>query len=254
MKPIKNIIKSRPIFKIIIFTVFIYPILGFDISASAILDSMMIVMQPTSSRGKMEQEIISSANVKRIFTFEYFSENKGENVLIRYIEPRKIKNNAFLIKNNGDNIWVYFPRTHRIRKLASHAKKQKAQGSDFSYEDFSGSKNWGTDYDVSREESSERETYLLILSRKENEKGSYGLQIYVDKRNYYPQRIQYLQNGELIKTLTFTNVVNLQGYPTAQIMTMANHVEESQTQMRILDMEYNVQFDEGFFTELNLKK
>ena len=255
VKPIKNIIKSRLILKIIIITAFIHPILGSDLSASVILDSMMMVMQPASSKGNMEQEIISSANVKRIFTFEYFSENKGENVLIRYTEPRKVKNNAFLIKNNGDDIWVYFPRTRRVRKLASHAKKQKAQGSDFSYEDFSGSENWETDYNVSRSESGERETYLLIFTRKENVDVSYERQkIYVDKRNYYPQRIEYFQDNEHVKTLTFSDVVELQGYPTAQTMTMTNHIEESQTQMRILDMEYNVQFDEGFFTERNLKK
>ena len=255
MKLIKNIIKSRPILQFIIFTAFIYPILGSDFSASVILDSMMMVMQPESSRGKMEQEIISSANVKRIFTFEYFSENKGENVLIRYTEPRKVKNNAFLIKNNGDDIWVYFPRTRRVRKLASHAKKQKAQGSDFSYEDFSGSENWETDYYVSREESGERETYLLKFTRKENADVSYDRQnIYVDKRNYYPRRIQYFHDSEHVKTLTFSDVVELQGYPTAQAMTMVNHLEESQTMMRILDMEYNVQFGEEYFTERNLKK
>ena len=62
------------------------------------------------------------------------------------------------------------------------------------------------------------------------------------------------QDNENVKTLTFSDVVELQGYPTAQTMTMTNHIEESQTQMRILDMEYNVQFDGGFFTERNLKK
>ena len=255
MNPTINIFKSRSILKIIILTAFIHPILGSDLSASVILDSMMMAMQPASSRGKMEQEIISSANVKRTFTFEYFSENKGENVLIRYTEPRKVKNNAFLIKNNGDDIWVYFPRTRRVRKLASHAKKQKAQGSDFSYEDFSGSANWKTDYHISRGKSGERETYLLIFTQKENADVSYERQkIYVDKRNYYPRHIEYFQDNEHVKTLTFSDVVELQGYPTAQAMTMVNHIEESQTQMRILNMEYNVQFDEGFFTERNLKK
>ena len=76
----------------------------------------------------------------------------------------------------------------------------------------------------------------------------------MDKRNYYPRRIQYFQDSGHVKTLTFSDVVELQGYPTAQAMTMVNHIEESQTQMRIIDMEYNVQFEKGFFTERNLKK
>ena len=48
--------------------------------------------------------------------------------------------------------------------------------------------------------------------------------------------------------------MEIQQYPTARVMTMENHVEQSQTQIRILAMEYNVQFEEGFFTEQNLKK
>ena len=60
-----------------------YSILANDLSASTILDSMMSAMQSVSSIGKMEQEIISSGNIKRVFTFEHFSDNYGENKLIR---------------------------------------------------------------------------------------------------------------------------------------------------------------------------
>ena len=35
-----------------------------DMSAKSILDSMTMVMQPISSQGKMEQEIITSSNIK----------------------------------------------------------------------------------------------------------------------------------------------------------------------------------------------
>jgi len=55
---------------------------GADLSAKTILDSMTMVMQPISSQGKMEQEIITSSNIKRVFIFSYYSEEKGENVLI----------------------------------------------------------------------------------------------------------------------------------------------------------------------------
>ena len=226
-----------------------------DMSAKSILDSMTLVMQPISSQGQMEQEIITSSDIKRVFTFNYFSEEKGKNVLIRYIEPRKVRHNAFLIKNNGEDIWVYFPRTRRVRKLASHAKKQKAHGSDFSYEDFSGSEEWKTDYRVKQILSSERKNYLLILTPKIDIETSYdSLMIYVDKLNYYPDRMLYYHDGIHLKTLHFQDVQVIQGITTAMSMRMENHVEDSQTTMSILDMKYNVVFDQGFFTERNLKK
>ena len=97
---------------------------------------------------------------------------------------------------------MYFPRTRRVRKLASHAKKQKAQGSDFSYEDFSGSEEWKTDYRVKQTLSSERKNYLLTLTSKIDTETSYdSLKIYVNKLNYYPDRMLYYQNEILLKTL-----------------------------------------------------
>ena len=228
---------------------------GADLSAKTILDSMTMVMQPISSQGKMEQEIITSSNIKRVFIFNYYSEEKGKNVLIRYIEPRKVRHNAFLIKNSGEDIWVYFPRTRRVRKLASHAKKQKAQGSDFSYEDFSGSEEWKTDYRVKQRSSGERENYLLSFTPRIGAETSYdSLKIYVNKLNYYPDRMLYYQDGVHLKTLNFQDVKEIQGIPTAMSMRMENHAEDSQTTMRILEMEYNVVFEQGFFTERNLKK
>ena len=226
-----------------------------DLSADAILDSMTSVMQPKTSQGKMEQEIITSSRIKRVFTFEYFSADKGANILIRYIEPRKVRHNAFLIKNSGDDIWVYFPRTRRVRKLASHAKKQKAQGSDFSYEDFSGSEEWKKDYRVKQEFSGERENYLLVFTPRSGADPGYdSLKIYVNKLTYHPDRILYYQNGDHLKTLNFKDVKEIQGIPTAMIMHMENHLEDSQTTMKILEMKYDVKFDDGFFSERNLKK
>jgi len=247
---------SRTIFDILFFLCFTsIGIFAADLSADAILDSMTSVMQPEVSQGKMEQEIITSSHEKRVFTFEYFSSNKGEDVLIRYQKPKKVKNNAFLIKNNGDDIWIYFPRTRRVRKLASHARKQKAQGSDFSYEDFSGSKEWKKDYYVNHEFSGEDNNYLLVFTpRPEVDTGYDALRIFVNKLSYYPDRIQYFKKGEHFKTLTFKDVIDIQGFPTAKIMHMENHVEDSQTTMKILEMKYDVKFEKGFFTERNLKK
>ena len=76
----------------------------------------------------------------------------------------------------------------------------------------------------------------------------------LNKLNYYPDRILYYQNGDHLKTLNFKDVKEIQGIPTAMSMRMENHVEDSQTTMRILEMKYDVVFDEGFFSERNLKK
>lgn len=243
---------------LILFIITAYTFLLADIpelSAEAILDSMTAIMKTENSSGKMEQEIISSSRRERTFEYNYYSANNGEDVLIRYTLPKKVRHNAFLIKNGGDDIWVYFPRTRRVRKLASHAKNQKVQGSDFSYNDFSGSGDWNLDYKAKRTFSGERENYLLVLSPKSQKENLYEkLQIYVDKLSFYPQRIEYFTKGSHLKTLFLEDIKTISRIPTAMTMRMVNHLENSKTTMIILEMDYNIEFDAGFFTKRNLKK
>ena len=78
--------------------------------------------------------------------------------------------------------------------------------------------------------------------------------IFVNKLSYYPDRIQYFKNGGHSKTLTFKDVKDIQGVPTAMVMHMENHIDDSHTTMKILEMKYDVKFEEDFFTERNLKK
>jgi len=49
------------------------------------------------------------------FYYDSYSKNKGEKNLLRYIEPKRAKGQAILMLNYADDIWMYFPRTKRIR-------------------------------------------------------------------------------------------------------------------------------------------
>ena len=226
-----------------------------ELSAETILDSMTAIMKTENLSGTMEQEIISSSGRERTFEYNYYSANNGEDVLLRYTLPKKVRHNAFLIKNGGDDIWVYFPRTRRVRKLANHAKNQKVQGSDFSYNDFSGSGDWNLDYTAKKVFSGERDNYLLVLFPKNQKEDLYEkLQIYVDKLSFFPHRIEYFAKDSHLKTLFLEDIKTISRIPTAMTMRMVNHLEKSNTTMRILEMDYNIEFEADFFTERNLKK
>jgi hypothetical protein len=108
---------------------------------------------------------------------------------------------------------------------------------------------------VKQRPSGERKNYLLSFTSRISAETSYdSLKIYVNKLNYYPDRMLYYQDGVHLKTLNFQDVQEIQGIPTAMSMRMENHVEDSQTTMRILEMKYDIVFEQEFFTERNLKK
>ncbi|MCF7740790.1 MAG: outer membrane lipoprotein-sorting protein [Candidatus Marinimicrobia bacterium] len=209
----------------------------------------------------MQMTIETTSGNKRTFVFESWSKNDGEKNLVRYLEPRRVKDQATLMLNDANDIWMYFPRTERVRKLATHAKKRKMQGSDFSYEDMGGSGDFDEDYDTKRLEDEEKnghECYKVELNRKPDSDESYSrLLMWVRKDNFYPIFIEYYDEEDptyLQKVLTQSNIEMIDGIPTAKKMVMKNLDDQSQTIMEVLEIEYGVEISDRKFTERGLKE
>ena len=117
------------------------------------------VFTPQTSHSKSRLTIVTTSGDQRTFVFESWSQNKGEKNLVRYLEPSRVKGQAILMLNHADDIWSFFPRTQRVRKLASHAKKQKMQGSDFSYEDMGSGDAFIEDYTAKRLDDTKAEGF-----------------------------------------------------------------------------------------------
>lgn len=226
-----------------------------DISAEALLDSMTAVISPENVKSTVLQVIQTSSGKERTFEYESFSSEKGKNVLLKYTKPKKVKGNAFLMKNNADDLWVYFPRTRRVRKLASHYKNQKVQGSDFSYEDFSGGETWKEDFNIKRLQDDD-ENYVLEFTPKPNVNSSYrSMTAYLQKSDYYPVKIEYFEkSGSHLKTLFLSEIKSVENIPTARVMEMVNHIEGTRTIMETISITYDISFSDDFFTESNMRK
>ena len=157
------------------------------------------VFTPQTSYSKSRLTIVTTSGDQRTFVFESWSQNRGEKNLVRYLEPSRVKDQAFLMLNNADDIWAFFPRTQRVRKLASHAKKQKMQGSDFSYEDMGSGDAFIEDYTPDRLKDEKKEgydCYTVELTRKEGSDLSYSrLIMWVDKENFVPVVIDYYEEN-----------------------------------------------------------
>ena len=107
-----------------------------EMTADDIIQKVNDQFNTETNYAKSKMTIVTTSGQKRTFIQESWSKDRGEKNLMRYLEPRRVKDQAVLMLNHADDIWMFFPRTQRVRKLATHAKKQKMQGSDFSYEDM----------------------------------------------------------------------------------------------------------------------
>ena len=102
-----------------------------DITGEDIIEKVNALINVSTSYSRSKMTITTSSGQKRTFISDSWSKDRGEKNLVRYLEPTRIKGQAILMLNNADDIWMFNPRTQRVRKMATHAKKQKMQGSDF---------------------------------------------------------------------------------------------------------------------------
>ena len=232
-----------------------------ELTGEDIIQKVNELINVESSYGKMKMTIVTSSGSKRTFISESWSKNKGEKNLVRYLEPRRVKGQAILMLNHADDIWMFFPRTQRVRKLASHAKKQKMQGSDFSYEDMGSGDAFINDFSPKKLEDEKIEgydCYKLELIRKPDGDVSYSrLIMWVIKENYYPVIIDYYDEDDPIiheKRLVQSDIRIIDNIPTAMKMVMYNKNDNTQTEMEMLEVKYNITLDDSMFTERSLKK
>lgn len=232
-----------------------------DLTGQDIMDRVDELLTTDTACGKMKMTIETTSGGERTFLYETWSKDQGEKTLIRYLEPSRVQDQAILMLNNANDIWVFFPRTQRVRKLATHAKKQKMQGSDFSYEDMGSGGEFEEDYKAERLEDETRdgyECYKVELTRKPDSDISYSrLLVWVIKENFYPIVIEYYDEKDpnyLQKTLTQSSIEVIDGIPTAKKMVMTNLNDQTQTVMEVVEMEYNLELDDRMFTERSLKR
>jgi outer membrane lipoprotein-sorting protein len=208
------------------------------------------VSMPESSHMLIEQTIETTSGDERTFTIESWSANKGEKSVMRFIAPAPSRGIGMLAHDYGENIWAYFPDSDDLRKIASSARKQSMQGSDFSYDDMSGSE-YGRRYRATRagaEQLDGKACWKLELVPIKS--SSYKrILLWVDREKLIPYRaFHYDENDEHIKTLFFSDWKQVKGIWTPFTMTMKNLERGSQTVIEVKKLKLNLETDDSKFT------
>ncbi len=232
-----------------------------EMTATEIIEGIHEAWNQDQAYAVMTMTINTSGGEVRTFKYESWSKDKGDKNLMKYLEPSRVKGQATLMLNNADDIWVYFPRTKRVRKLATHAKKQKMEGSDFSYEDMGSGDTWLEDFNHNRlpdEQYQKIDCYVLAITPKEGVESGYSKMVmWVDQETYITYQVDYYDEKHHdihLKRLTCENVQDIQGVPTAMKFTMHSYDGNSDTIMEIIEMDYSVKLNDEMFTERGLRK
>jgi len=235
-------------------------VLSQDLTADEIIQKFNDLMTQPTVKSVSSMTITTSTGKQRTFIMESYSADRGEKNLIKYISPIRVKGQTILMLNNADDIWVYFPRTNRVRKLATHAKKQKMEGSDFSYEDMGSGDAWINEFESSRLEDEEIEDincYKIELKKKPDSESGYSrLIMWIDKSNFMAVQIDYYDEDDPdlhLKRLVLSEVKDIEGIPTATKMVMTDIQDNTSTIMEYSEITYGAEIPDKLFTERGMK-
>lgn len=154
--------------------------------------------------GYRTQEVVATLNVfegdgtpGRVITMTMHQD--GAKRLIRMLDPPEIKGMGILIKDR-DTMYVYVPEFDKVRRVASHARKQTFLGSDFNYEDMAMAR-LSDDYLAEIEKETADEVTMLLTARADRAPAYPKLRIVVDKKTVQMKRQEYFDgDGKHVRT------------------------------------------------------
>jgi outer membrane lipoprotein-sorting protein len=189
---------------------------------------------------------------------EMLSYERGrDTAYAEFLSPPRDKGVKYLkIK---DNMWMYLPSVDKIIKISGAMLRQSMMGSDFSYEDALESSKLLEKYSaemVGEEVLEQKACYVVELTAKVKEVTYYRRKVWVDKALYIPVREElFAPSGKKLKVMTVGDVKRFGGRYYPMYMTMSNILRaNSQTEMFVTKIEFDIPIPDRTFTQGNLTK
>ncbi|MBW2623666.1 MAG: outer membrane lipoprotein-sorting protein [Deltaproteobacteria bacterium] len=228
------------------------------ISLEEILKKMDLIEQYKSIYAESIQVITTSDGEKRAFKIKSWAVNTGEKQLMEYTSPARVKGVKILMLKDGDDIWSYSPRSRRIRHLASHAKKQKVMGSDFTYEDMGGGKmsEKYTGRVAGEEKLDTVDCYVLELTPTPEGPSYEKIVVWAGKKDFMVRRIDYYETGgsKAFKTLFLSDIRKISGHITPMKIRMVNHLDGGETLNEYTRIEFDRPIPDNKFRSSRLDR
>lgn len=225
-------------------------------SAGEILNKVDEAGLAETSRIELTQKVVAPGGETRTFRMVAYAADGREKGLTEYVEPSQVRGMKILTLDDGDDIWVYFPRTNRTRKIASSARNRRVQGSDFSYDDMATgemAEQWSGELLGSAELDGD-DCYKLSIEPTDKGPQTYSKAVvWVRKSDYAPLRVDYRDlDGERCKRLVMSDYREIDGVLVPFEYTMTNLLDGGRTEMSVAEAEVGVSLSSSMFNRASL--
>jgi len=239
---------------------FVLALMAMPLSAEEIPDARelvkaaMVHWRGTNSYSEMTMTI-HRPDWQRSMSMRAWSE--GDKLsLVRVTEPKKDAGNGTLLKDN--DMWTFSPKINRIIKIPSSMMSQGWMGSDFSNKDISKSTDILDQYDHNLTATTQEDghtVYTIEAIPHEDAAIVWGKEVLKIRDDFVMLEEQYWdQDGELVKVMKASEVVEMGGRQVARIMRMGKiETPEEWTEMTVSEIEFDIELPASVFTLSNLR-
>jgi outer membrane lipoprotein-sorting protein len=220
-------------------------------SAAELLKGMDELMSAPKDKEAIVKMVLTdrSGNQK---VREAIMQEKGRfHKLYRYTQPENQVGIATLSLPD-DIIWLYMPAFKKAIKVTLLSKSQAFTGTDFSYEDMSGS-SYSDRFTPRILPSPDDNLYQLELMPMSMKSRYSKIIVYLDKTHLYPVKMEYFdKDKEFFKYATY-EYKKKGKYWYAENVVMKDIKKEHSTQIHLTDIKFDQGLDDALFTVDNLK-
>jgi len=220
-------------------------------SAASILKSMDDLMSAPKDKQAVVKMVLTDKSGKEKVR-EAIMKQKGQyKKIYRYTKPEKQVGTATLSLPD-DIIWLYMPALNKAIKVTLLSKSQAFTGTDFSYEDMSGS-SYGERFTPSVLTSPDPKMYQLELMPKSMKSTYSKIIVFLDKTHFYPIRMEYFDENKVYFKYADYKYKKKGNYWYAEEVFMMNLNKEHSTKIILTDIQFDQGISDEEFTVENLK-
>jgi outer membrane lipoprotein-sorting protein len=212
-------------------------------------------------RGESSRAVFSMSIVRpdwsRETELEFWSKG-NDHALILVTSPARDRGTTFLLRDN--EVWNYRPDIDRVIKLPPSMMSQSWMGSDFTNDDLVKESSIVDDYQheiVSDTTIDDLKAWEIKLTPKPDAAVVWGeIRLWVGKDHFLQLRAEYYdEDGELVNVMVMSEIEELGGrlLPTRLVMSPVDK-EGHQTIMKYEDIAFNIDIDDSFFSQQNMKR
>lgn len=210
-----------------------------------------MVMTLTNKRGRTRVRTIKSISK------EYGDDTKS---VMLFEKPADVKGTGFLAweyeqSDRDDDRWLYMPALRKVRRISGSSENDYFMGSDFTYDDMG---DRAVDEDVHTllgEEELDGHLCWKVRSQPVESESPYSYkELWVRQDIHMVVQVRYYDTLGLMKIFTVSDIAEIDGIWTGQLMEMKNLRENHHTSLRFSNIRYNRQLSDALFTVSTIQR